>query len=96
MALTDDQRREVDERCELFVARVLPDVIRASISAHNNDGRAHEKTVSTAVRMHDEDVDAHDGTPRRVSRLVWVTLGVCFGAGIGGGVGLAKLLTLLA
>jgi len=85
MALSDEQRVEVNDLAELttrrhmaaLFERTLPRIISASLSAHNHDCRAH------------------GGVAKRVDKLRWLLIGVIAGSGVAGGGLLAKLCGLV-
>lgn len=80
MALSDDQRRDVDDRVELFfghfLQHTLPEVLERAFNSHNDS------------------CTAHGGVAKKFDRFKWAILGAVAVA-FGGGVGVSKLLALI-
>jgi hypothetical protein len=79
MPLTEDQRKEVDDRAELQIHRYMEHLYEQHIP----------RIISAALNAHNSDVDAHKGALKRSERLIWILMG----ASAAGGAGLAKLLS---
>lgn len=81
MSLSDDQRRDVDDRIELFfghfLQHTLPEVLERAFDGHNNN------------------CTAHGGVAKKFDRFKWALIGAAAVGGLGGGVGLSKLLALI-
>jgi len=85
MGLSDDQRREVTTIAKLTVHEYfdfyLTDVF--------------PKSIQTVLDAHDHNCAAHGSVTKRFERFKWPIIGLAFGSGIGGGIGLSRLLSLL-
>lgn len=82
MALTDNDIEVIEDKIELGVRRYFDHYLKNILPA--------------IFAAHDESDEAHGGVVRRFERFKWALIGVSFGGGLGGGVGLAKLLSLVS
>lgn len=79
MGLTDEMKDEVDERIELFFGHFLQNTLPEIL----------ERTLAG----HSNDCTAHSGVVKKFDRFKWTLIGAV-AAGLGGGLGLSKLLSL--
>ena len=82
MGLTDNDIDVIEDKIELGVRRYFDHYL--------------ETILPATFAAHDESDEAHGGIVRRFERFKWVIIGASFGGGVGGGVGLAKLLNFLS
>ena len=85
MSLTDDQRREVDDRIELFVRRYFDHYLNEVLP----------RTLAEAFKLHDQGCGAHGGIVKRFTRFKWLLIGLVGSGGLGFGFGLIKFLRSL-
>ena len=81
MGLSDDQRAEVSDLSELAVRRYFDHFL--------------EEVLPRFFTSHDSDCEAHNGVAKKLERFKWLLVGLSFGVGVGGGIGLTKLVSLL-
>ncbi len=81
MGLSDDQRNEVGDISELAVRRYFDHFLA--------------EVLPQFFASHDSDCGAHNGVAKKLERFKWLLVGLSFGVGVGGGIGLTKLVSLL-
>ena len=82
MGLSDEQRVEVNDLAELVVRqhmnelfeRSIPRIIRASFTAHSNDSKAHANQLAQHI--------CTCPVAKKLDRLMWLLMGIAFGAGV--------------
>lgn len=84
MGLSDDQRQEVTTIAKLTVHEYFDHYLE----------EVFPKSITTILDAHDHNCAAHNSVAKRFGQLKWLLTGLAFGGGIGGGVGLSKLLAL--
>lgn len=86
MGLNDDQRQEVITIAKLTVHEYFDHYLE----------KVFPKSIQTVMDAHDHNCAAHNSVAKRFDRFKWLLVGLAFGSGIGGGIGIAKLIPLLA
>ena len=81
MGLSDDQRAEVGDISELAVRRYFDHFLA--------------EVLPRFFQSHNTDEQAHGSVRSRFERFKWMLVGLSFGVGVGGGVGITKLVSLL-
>lgn len=81
MALNDEQRQEVDDRIELFFGHFLQHTL--------------PEVLEQTLAGHNDSCTAHGGVAKKLDRFKWAIIGAVMVGGLGGGVGLSKLLALI-
>jgi len=86
MPLNDTDIELIEDKIELGVRRYFDHYLERILPAQ----------LEQMFAAHDESDEAHGGVVRRFERLKWAIIGISFGGGLGGGVGLTKLLSILS
>lgn len=86
MALTDDDIEIIEDKVELGVRRYFDHYLESILP----------QQLELMFTAHDENCTAHSGIVKRFERFKWLIVGASFGGGLGGGVGIAKLLSLVS
>ena len=81
MGFDDDQRREVSDISELAIRRYFDHFL--------------SEVLPRFFESHNSDCKAHGGVSTHFERFKWLLVGLSFGVGVGGGIGLTKLVSLL-
>ena len=76
----------VEDKIELGVRRYFDHYLENILPAQ----------LEKMFAAHDDSDEAHSGVVRRFERFKWAIIGASFGGGLGGGIGLAKLLSILS
>lgn len=86
MGLSDDQRQEVVTIAKLTVHEYFDHYL----------ANVFPQSIQTVIDAHDHNCAAHGSVTKRFERFKWLLVGLAFGSGIGGGIGLTKLITMIA
>lgn len=86
MGLSDDQRQEVVTIAKLTVHEYFDLYLK----------EVFPKSIQTIMDAHDQNCAAHGSVTKRFERFKWLLVGLAFGSGVGGGIGLTKLITMIA
>ena len=85
MALTDADIDVIEDKIELGVRRYFDHYLAKILPVQ----------LEQMFIAHDHDFKAHSGIVKKFERFKWALIGLSFGGGVGGGIGLTKLLTFL-
>ena len=86
MALTDGDIEVIEDKIELGVRRYFDHYLETILP----------QQLESMFEAHDGNHTAHGGIVKRFEWFKWALIGISFGGGLGGGVGLAKLLSLVS
>lgn len=84
--LTDADVEIMEDKIELGVRRYFDHYLEKILP----------QQLEKMFEAHDGNCTAHGGIVKRFERFKWALIGVSFGGGLGSGVGLAKLLSLVS
>ena len=86
MGLSDDQKQDVVTIAKLTVHEYFDHYL----------AEVFPKSIQAVMDAHDHNCEAHGSVTKRFERFKWLFVGLAFGSGIGGGIGLTKLITMIA
>jgi hypothetical protein len=86
MPLSDDDIRRVREVAELEVRRYFDHYLLAVFPVQ----------IKAVIEQHNSSKESHGAVERRFNKVLWIATGLASAGGLGAGVGLKQLVSLVA